>query len=175
MHRIVHVSFSVSDVLSDDPEKGMARGPSTNESIALNFSIDAMADPHTTAIARLSEALGVHQVAPVCDKAPNGWNCSRDAGHGGPCAASPAPEAPTLLNFGAALRRLRQGMKLRRSGWNGRGMWIALQVPDPNSKMTHPYVYIEYPKGHPAYPDGQRVPWLASQTDLLAEDWEVVS
>ena len=53
-------------------------------------------------------------------------------------------------------------------------MWLALQIPDENSKMTLPYVYIEYPVGHPAYPQGSRVPWLASQTDLLSEDWELV-
>lgn len=52
-------------------------------------------------------------------------------------------------------------------------MWIALQVPDENSKMTLPYTYIEYPVGHAAYPKGARVPWTASQTDLLANDWEL--
>jgi hypothetical protein len=52
--------------------------------------------------------------------------------------------------------------------------WLALQIPDINSKMTLPYIYIEYPAGHPAYPQGSRVPWLASQTDILAEDWETV-
>lgn len=45
--------------------------------------------------------------------------------------------------------------------------------PNPPVKMTLPYIYIEYPHGHPAYPSGSRVPWLASQTDLLAEDWMV--
>jgi hypothetical protein len=53
-------------------------------------------------------------------------------------------------------------------------MWLKLQVPDERSKMTLPYIYIEYPVGHPAYPEGARVPWLASQTDMLAEDWGVV-
>ena len=40
--------------------------------------------------------------------------------------------------------------------------------------MTLPYVYMRYPVDHPAYPQGSRVPWLASQTDLLSEDWELV-
>lgn len=53
-------------------------------------------------------------------------------------------------------------------------MWLALQVPDAHSKMTLPYIYIEYPVGHPAYQNGSRVPWLASQTDALAEDWMVL-
>lgn len=53
-------------------------------------------------------------------------------------------------------------------------MWLKLQTPDANSKMTLPYIYIEYPVGHPAYPNGSRVPWLPSQTDLLSKDWEYV-
>lgn len=79
------------------------------------------------------------------------------------------------MNFGQALEALKQGKKVARSGWNGKGMWLNLQVPDENSKMTLPYVYIEYPAGHVAYPNGSRVPWLASQTDLLSEDWEEVN
>ena len=76
-------------------------------------------------------------------------------------------------DLGWALLQLKSGHKVRREGWNGKGMWLALQIPDENSKMTLPYVYIEYPVGHPAYPQGSRVPWLASQTDLLSEDWEL--
>lgn len=79
------------------------------------------------------------------------------------------------LTFGDALVFLREGRKVARAGWNGKGMWIEMQRPDAHSKMTQPYLYIEYPAGHPAYPNGCRVPWLASQTDLLAEDWAVVS
>lgn len=79
-----------------------------------------------------------------------------------------------VRNFGWALDLLKSGEKVCRSGWNGKGMWLKLQVPDEHSKMTLPYIYIEYPVGHIAYPLGSRVPWLASQTDLLAEDWMVV-
>jgi hypothetical protein len=80
-----------------------------------------------------------------------------------------------MLNFGQALGWLKKGKAVYRSGWNGKGMWLQLQTPDANSKMTLPYIYIEYPKGHPAYPNGSRVPWLASQTDLLAEDWNYIA
>ncbi|MEI6715992.1 MAG: DUF2829 domain-containing protein [Verrucomicrobiota bacterium] len=75
--------------------------------------------------------------------------------------------------FGMALQALKSGLKVRRAGWNGVGMWLALQIPDEHSKMTLPYIYMEYPVGHPAYPAGCRVPWLASQTDMLREDWEI--
>lgn len=77
------------------------------------------------------------------------------------------------MNFGQALETMKGGHCVIRRGWNGKGMWIRLQVPDEYSKMTLPYVYIEYPVGHVAYPQGCRVPWLASQTDMLASDWEV--
>ncbi len=43
-------------------------------------------------------------------------------------------------------------------------MWIELQVPEPTSKMTLPYIYMRSA-------DGNLVPWLASQTDLLSDDW----
>ena len=79
-----------------------------------------------------------------------------------------------MLNIGQAIQALKAGKKVSRSGWNGKGMWLLLQVPDENSKMTLPYIYIEYPEGHPAYPNGSRVPWLASQTDILAGDWGIV-
>lgn len=78
------------------------------------------------------------------------------------------------MDFGYALDALREGKSVFRQGWNGKNMWITLQTPDKHSKMTLPYVYIEYPVGHTASPGGSRVPWLASQTDLLAEDWGVV-
>ncbi len=79
-------------------------------------------------------------------------------------------------DFGWALRQLRHGGAVRRRGWNGRGICILLQVPDECSKMTQPYIYIDttgLQTENLAAPKG-RVPWLASQTDMLAEDWEIV-
>lgn len=84
-----------------------------------------------------------------------------------------SPEVESGYDIGWALAKLDDGYKVRRAGWNGKGMWLSLQVPDEHSKMTLPYVYIEYPAGSPAYPNGSRVPWLASQTDLLSSDWEL--
>ncbi len=74
---------------------------------------------------------------------------------------------PNAMDFGAALAVLRSGGRVRRAGWHGKGMWIALQVPDEHSKMTLPYLYMKTA-------DNQLVPWLASQTDMLASDWENV-
>ena len=78
----------------------------------------------------------------------------------------------THHSFSSALDALRQGQKdgshvqISRSGWNGRGMFLQLQVPDNLSKMTLPYIYLKT-----AHDD--LVPWLASQTDLLSDDWEI--
>lgn len=77
------------------------------------------------------------------------------------------------MDFGQALHHLRNGGKVQRSGWNGKGLWLELQVPDENSKMTLPYIYINYPDDAANTP-GARVPWLASQTDVLAFDWNIV-
>jgi hypothetical protein len=78
------------------------------------------------------------------------------------------------MDFGEALHALKAGKKAARSGWNGKEMWLALQRPAADDPMTLPYVYMEYPKGHKAHPNGCRVPWLASQHDILAEDWSVI-
>ena len=77
------------------------------------------------------------------------------------------------MNFGDALHALKAGCRVARTGWNGKGLWLELQVPDAGSKMTLPYVYLNYPDDAQNTP-GARVPWLASQTDMLAEDWEFV-
>lgn len=70
-----------------------------------------------------------------------------------------------MRNFGWAIEELKSGGKVQRAGWNGKGMWLALQVPDAHSKMNLPYMSTV---------TGQLVPWLASQTDVLAEDWGIV-
>lgn len=70
-------------------------------------------------------------------------------------------------SIGWAIRLLKNGERVTRIGWNGKSQSLELQVPDTNSKMTLPYIFINTVQG-------DRVPWLASQTDILASDWEVV-
>lgn len=79
------------------------------------------------------------------------------------------------FNFSEAIKLLKQGFKLRRKGWNGKGIFIELQKPDENSKMTQPYVYIvtSFLQSDNTWAPKGVVPWAPSQTDLLAEDWEV--
>ena len=71
------------------------------------------------------------------------------------------------MDIGAALAVLRDGGRVARAGWNGKGMWLALALPDGHS-MTLPYVYMSTAQG-------DLVPWLCSQTDLLARDWVQVA
>lgn len=71
------------------------------------------------------------------------------------------------MTFGEAIVALKGGNIVSRAGWNGKGMWLKLQVPDTHSKMTLPYIYMKTAQD-------DLVPWLASQTDVLAEDWGLV-
>jgi len=75
-------------------------------------------------------------------------------------------ETQELRTIGWAVKILQNGAQVRRSGWNGKGQYLELQTPDANSKMTLPYVFISTVQG-------DLVPWLCSQTDLLATDWEL--
>ena len=78
-------------------------------------------------------------------------------------------------SFGVALALMKAGEKMCRRGWNGKGIFVKLQLPDENSKMTSPYIYMDTTGLVSDNPDAprSRVPWLASQTDMLAEDWEI--
>ena len=80
------------------------------------------------------------------------------------------------MTFGLAIEALKLGKRVARAGWNGKGIFIEIQVPDENSKMTSPYIYINTTG---LQTDNQLapkslVPWLASQTDMLSEDWLIV-
>lgn len=80
------------------------------------------------------------------------------------------------LSFGLAIEAMREGKRVARKGWNGKGIFCELQVPDANSKMTSPYIYINTTGLQTDNPDAPKslVPWQASQTDMLADDWQVV-
>lgn len=82
--------------------------------------------------------------------------------------------------FEAALKKLKDGRRVARAGWNGRGMWLQLvqdwETSDPaivrvrvDGKLTQNAPFIAMKTA-----DNMLVPWLCSQTDMLAEDWELV-
>lgn len=86
------------------------------------------------------------------------------------------------MNFGGALEELRDGKKLERVGWNGKDMFIFL-VPGSTFKVNRPPLLGIFSEGteinYHAHidmktADGMIVPWLASQTDMLARDWQIV-
>ena len=88
------------------------------------------------------------------------------------------------MNFGQALEQLKQGTKVAREGWNGKGMFLyyvpANKYPATrNEHGTMIGVFEDDMIPYGAYiamktAQNNVVPWLASQTDVLAEDWETV-
>ena len=69
------------------------------------------------------------------------------------------------MDFGDAVKKMKyRGGRFARDGWNGKNQYIELQRPDEHSKMSLPYIFIRTVQG-------DLVPWLASQTDMLADDW----
>lgn len=86
-----------------------------------------------------------------------------------------------MLTFSMALEALKMGKRVRRAGWNGKGMFLFL-VPGSRFAVNRPPLLGIYPEGevvdYHAHIDmktaqGYVVPWLASQADLLDEDWEI--
>lgn len=93
-------------------------------------------------------------------------------------------EAPRRFHFSEALARLKNGARVAREGWNGKNMWLTLSpggvVPFEQFWAPHNKAFAkEQPQGRAEVlpyitmktADDKIVPWLASQTDLLAEDW----
>lgn len=83
------------------------------------------------------------------------------------------------MDFSQALDSIKDGRRVARAGWNGKGMFVFL-VPGSTFQVNRAPLLGIYPEGtivnYRAHidmrtADGQIVPWLASQTDLLAEDW----
>lgn len=86
------------------------------------------------------------------------------------------------MTFGAAVEAMKLGSKVARAGWNGKGMFLFL-VPGSQFKVSRPPLLGIYPEGTEINycphidmktADGKVVPWLASQTDVLADDWAIV-
>lgn len=85
------------------------------------------------------------------------------------------------MTFGLAVEALKKGLNVARAGWNGKGMWLFLIQGSNDIAKLHGYGFGEY-MGEPAFRDAifmrtvdnQLVPWTASQTDVLAEDWTLV-
>lgn len=87
-----------------------------------------------------------------------------------------------FMNFGHALEAIKAGHCVARSGWNGKNMFLFL-VPgstfevnrEPLQSIMGQGTIVDY-HAHidMRTADGQIVPWLCSQTDMLANDWCIV-
>lgn len=66
------------------------------------------------------------------------------------------------MSFSEALDCLKNNQKITRTGWNGKGMYIYLNKE--NSVITDPFISMKTAQN-------TIVPWVASQTDLLSNDW----
>jgi hypothetical protein len=78
-----------------------------------------------------------------------------------------------MMDFADAFKALKTGACVRNGHWNGRDMYLCLQIPDSMSKMSVPYIYLCMPDSHPDYPHVM-VPWTPSQLDLMSEHWEII-
>ena len=89
------------------------------------------------------------------------------------------------MNFGEALEQVKLGAKIQRTGWNGKGMYVVYQpgYPDGIGINANTAKATGLPEGSTGYfrpylmmltAQGDFVPWVASQTDLLADDWAVL-
>lgn len=83
-------------------------------------------------------------------------------------AAAMKPKVVQDRDFGWAICEIKAGKKVCRAGWNGKGMW--LEYVNNKGQMFKDGKLLSYIMMKTA--QGDFVPWLASQTDMLAEDWE---
>lgn len=82
----------------------------------------------------------------------------------------------TTFGIGEAIKFMRNGHAVARKGWNGRNICLRMQKPDKNSFMTQEYIYIDTTNLQSFNKEATkgRVPWVASQTDLLSEDYIIM-
>ena len=83
------------------------------------------------------------------------------------------------MDFGEAIKLLKQGKKLQRSGWNGKSQYIELATNISYINATGELVNVDHEAiGNNAIAfvgtSGVQLGWLASQADMLAEDWKIV-
>lgn len=79
------------------------------------------------------------------------------------------------MDFSDALRALKDGARIARTGWNGKGMWLVLIQPGNAVHRTIAGAFDMQPCIGMKTADNRMQPgWLASQTDMLANDWEIL-
>lgn len=118
----------------------------------------------------------LHKVLAEFDNLPTNTSQEEWLGEETPVVGGSALPKTKRLSFGDAIAALKEGLRVAREGWNGKGMWLGLVntgyydvgcsvVNDIDSLL--PWIGMKTA-------DNKFVPWLASQTDVLAEDWQIV-
>ena len=106
-----------------------------------------------------------------------------------------------LVDFGEAIKSLKAGKRIQRKGWNGKGMFVFMQVPSsvpaevvPRMSSLPDAVKVEFSRRLDSmnkdlkvdagiryqnqlamvYPDNTIFGWLASPSDILSEDWIIL-
>ena len=83
------------------------------------------------------------------------------------------------MNFGKAIELLKEGKKLRRKGWNGKNQYIELATNISYKNADGELININHKTmGNKAIAfigtSGIQIGWLASQSDMLSDDWELI-
>lgn len=106
---------------------------------------------------------------------------SNHPGHAGYISWSPADVFERAyrpvdgLTFGLAIETLKAGKRVARAGWNGKGMYLEHYPANSWARLFGNTTDIENaPFIGMKTADNKLVPWLASQTDVLAEDWTII-
>jgi hypothetical protein len=89
---------------------------------------------------------------------------------------------PEHFDFGVAIRHLKDKKEVARTGWNGKRMFLFIIQGSNDIAKLNGYGFGEY-ENEPTFQDAifmrtadnKLVPWLASQTDVLADDWVIYS
>ncbi len=78
-----------------------------------------------------------------------------------------------MFDFGEAIKQLKNGNRVSRAGWNGKGMWLVLIHPGNACHKSSAGCFDMQPCIGMKTAQGNMQPgWLASQNDMLAEDWQ---
>jgi hypothetical protein len=79
------------------------------------------------------------------------------------------------MTFGHAIEAMKLGKKVARAGWNGKGMWLVIIQLGNAMHTSATGIFDMLPCIGMKTADDKMCPgWLASQTDMLAEDWQIV-
>ena len=130
---------------------------------------------------------------PDRSRTEEGYKCDYPDGYSGWCPKAEFEKVSRPIDnmtFGMAIEAMKQGKKVARAGWNGKGMWLCIPLVEGPKEIPSTGIWgkpnVEYAEQNGGTvkvmpyitmkaADGSIVMgWLASQTDMLADDWVIV-